>query len=122
MVTSSSLTRFVESLARWDFLQALPLTVSPLYLALTGLCWGLVGLFLTWGLWRGKPVAAASLRWVAPVFVAYDWLDRVALVGGAVARVNWPFRAAFTLTGLAVLYWVLSRPGVRFFFGDRNDG
>ncbi len=74
--TSLHLVRFVQVLSLWDFLSQL-LEVSPIYLAGVGLFWGLVGLVLLWGLWRGSPFAPRATRLAALVYAMYYWIDRV---------------------------------------------
>ena len=121
ILTGAYITRFVLAIKQWAFLNTLPLTVPPLYLALSGLFWGVVGLPLCLGLWRGWRWSAKALRWVAPLYAAYIWLDRLLLVSSPAGRVNHPFRLGATLVLLALLYWILSRQKAKHFFGVMHE-
>jgi len=125
-----NLTRCGLALRYWDYLDALT-NVSPLYLALSGLVWGLVGLPQAWGLLRGKLWAPPLMRAVALTYAMYYWLDQVFLqdhpIAGAEggARLllpgNWPFSAGLTFLLLAYTVWTLQRRAAKEFFGEIND-
>jgi len=55
-----------------QILQTLPVTISPYYLAVEGLIWGFLGLFLTWSLWTGKPWSWQGVFWVSLITAAYS--------------------------------------------------
>lgn len=121
ILTGVHLTRFVLAIREWTFLSTLPLTTPPLYLALSGLLWGLVGLPLCVGLWRGWPRARLVIRWVAPLYVIHVWLDRSLLASSPAGRVSQPFRMSASVVLLALLYWTLSRRPVKRFFGEMHE-
>jgi hypothetical protein len=112
-----SLLRLYQVLVQWGFLAEI-LPFSPLYLALTGLVWGLVGLVLGWGLLRGRTWAPGFTRLVALAFLIYFWLDRLLL---ARQTTNWPFAAVMSLLVLALVFWTLSRRKARIFFGEWHE-
>ncbi len=118
-ITGLSLARFVGSLRQWDFLIEI-LPFSPLYPALTGLFWSLVGLPLAWGLWRGAVWSPILAKLAVPCYTFYDWFDRLVMASPA-ARMNWPFILGLNLLVLAYTFWTLSRPSSKAFFGEAYD-
>ena len=119
-ITAIHLTRFINSLTAWEFLSSLT-GVSPLYLALTGLVGVLVSLPLFWGLWRGHPKSPLATRILAVVYTIYEWLGRSGLIGAGGLRPSWPFAAGVTLILLIFIFWVLSRPNAKAFFGEMHE-
>lgn len=120
IMTSVNLIRFVEALVQWPFLTSLP-RVLPAYLAGSGLFWSLLGLPLTWGLWRGHPIAPKAARIVVLAYILYYWLDRAFMESAGANFVNWPFSAALTIVLLVSIFWVLARPNSKAYFGEFND-
>lgn len=111
------LTRLEQSLARWEFLET-TLPFSPIYLAINGAFWGLVGLVLTWALWFGKEWSPKLLSLAALLFTASYWFERVALSGSPNRNINWPFAAGLNLLVLVFIFWQIQRKKVRRYFGD----
>lgn len=112
-----NLFRLVQTIQEWSFLSGL-LTIPPLYLALSGLGWGLVGLVLAGGLWLGRPWAPRLTRLASLAYCLYYWLDRLLLVNPAIWRTNLPFTAGATLILLIIVLWILSVRKVKAFFGE----
>lgn len=119
-VAGLNLLRLVNAVTLWDFLSKL-LPFSPLYLALTGLIGGGVGLILAWGLWKGRGWAPRFTRLASLAYVVYYWLDRLLLSNTDSRRSNLPFSAGATLVLLVLVFWILSRPRAKAFFGDDYD-
>jgi hypothetical protein len=120
IMTSANLMRFAGSLSQWEFLSTLP-RMSPVYLAVSGLIWTLVGLPLMWGLWRGHPQAPKATRIIALAYTAYYWLDRALLQSDPPNRSNWVFMAGLTILLLVAVFWTFSRPAAKAFFGEIHD-
>ncbi len=126
IITVINLTRLVLSIRYWGFLNALH-AVSPFYLAITGLTWTVAGLFLLWGLWRGKIWVPRLMQAVALTYVLYYWLDLIFLkdhpVSGAPGGIrvllpdNWQFSAGVTVVCLVYMVWTLGRSKVKAYFG-----
>jgi len=114
-----NLLRFIEALRQWQFLSTL-LPISPLYLALSGLAWGGLGLSIVWGLWSGFRWAARALRWAALAYTLYYWIDRLTL-SSPVAETNWLFAAVTNALILSLIFWILSRRKAKVFFGELHD-
>lgn len=108
-----------QTLAWWDFLTELP-NVSPLYLAVSGFAWALIGLPLSWGLWRGSARAVKAARLIAPAYAVFYWFERLFITRTGANFANWPFAAGMTVLLLAFVFWALSRAPGRRFFAERS--
>ena len=117
-LTSLHLARFYLALRQWQFILASPAEISPLYLAVSGLIWGLAGLPLAWGLWRGQRWARKTLIGFGSIYAVYYWVERILLVRKPAANSNWPFMLGLTIVLLLFTIWTLTRPRARAFFGE----
>jgi hypothetical protein len=120
-LTGAYLVRSFQTVRQWEFLAALPLTVSPWYLLLSGIFWGLAGLVVAAGLWRGSGWAPRAARGLALAFSLYYWGDRLLLADRGAALLNWPFRLGATLLLLGLVFWILSLKKARTYFGEKHD-
>ncbi len=98
--------RFSNALWLQDLLAEYHLTVSPLYLALSGAAWGILSLFTA--LWlalrrRGAPMVSGL---TATVMVVWYWLDRLLLTQSEAANANTWFAIGASLLGL-LFAWVV---------------
>ncbi len=117
--TTLSWYGFAEALRSWDFLQSLPLTVPPWYLALRNVFWGLMGVPLIWGLWVGRRWAWLATQVAVSLYTLYYWLDRTLLADPSVSLLitgRWPFALGLTGTCLVYAFLVLRLPMSRRFF------
>jgi hypothetical protein len=119
-ITAIHLVRFFMALSWWGFLSGLP-GVSPLYLAVTGLSWSVIGLPLAWGLWQGLPWVPKALRFLAPAYCLYHWLEQILLARSTGEMTNWPFAAGVTIIVLLTVFWMFSWQRVRGYFGERHE-
>ncbi len=118
-IASVNLLRFWNALQQWDFLVVL-LPISPLYLVASGFVWGLTGLILFYGLWRGRRWAPRLSVVVALFYTCYYWLDRL-LVSSRGFSANWFFVGMVNLVLLSMILWVTTRPKAKAFFGVIHD-
>ena len=102
-------------------LPALPLTVPPAYLTLTGALWGSVGLLAGLGLLAGRPWAYRGAAVLTPAFVIWYWADRLLLVRTDYASRTWPAAALASLLLLGLVASVLTRPSTRRYFRRPMD-
>ncbi len=120
IVAVMNLVRLAQSLASWKFLETL-LPVSPAYLAVTGLVWGLLGLLAAWRLWQGQ----AWARWFGLAFIisfsVYYWVDRLFLPGYPGRNSNWLFSAGMNLLLIAISVWILARSMAKRFFEATDE-
>jgi hypothetical protein len=119
--TGVNILRLVEAVRQWQLLTSLPLEISPLYLALTGLFWGLLGFIILWGFWRGRPWGPFGLRILAVAFAIFFWFDRLFLVQIPSRTVNWPFLLGVTILILFFVFWSLAQKPVKQYFGEMHD-
>lgn len=115
-----NLIRFLQAISLWKFLADLP-GLSPVYLAASGLIWTLVGLPLSWGLWRGYARALDAARILCVAYFIFEWVERLLMARTGAELENWPFFLAFSLLSLGVIFWGLSRENVKAFFGERHE-
>jgi len=85
----------------------------PLYIAISGGAWLIVGLLLVWGLWWGK-----TWGWIAAIgstagYIAWYWLDRLVLQK---PHANWPFALTATVITLLIIFPILFLYRTRLFF------
>jgi len=107
---------FIEALRHWNFLQEIPLTVPPLYLAFRSAFWGLIGLSLMWGVWVGRAWAWYAAQIAAGLYAFYYWLDRLFLAHPSAIAERWPFALGLTVLCLVYTFVVLRLPRSRRFF------
>jgi hypothetical protein len=115
-----NLLRFVVSLQQWSFLSEI-LSVSPLYLAGSGLVWALVGLTLALGIWFGRRWSVLGAWLAGLAYSLYFWLDRLLVAAGGVGS-NWLFALELNLFLLVLMYVCLANRKAKDFFGDKHDG
>jgi hypothetical protein len=108
--------RLVEVIREWSFLQSLSPAPPVLYLAITGLTWGLLGTGLVWGLILGRWWAPRLMQISALGFAAFYWLDRLLIADSTAIASRWPFALGLTIAILTYTFWTLSRPKVQLFF------
>ena len=121
-----NLLRLGLALRNWAYLSELLSSVEipsifPAYLAVSGLVWGLVGLLLAWGIWKGESWAPRFLFAVLLVYSAYYWIDRLFLSGYPQRISNWPFALSVNLLILLWSVWVMTRQRTRYFFGEAHE-
>jgi hypothetical protein len=119
-ITVLSLLRLYQAIALWDFLAKLP-GVSPLYLVLTGTLWTILSILVILGLWTGQLFAPSATRAFALLFVVYNWLERWWFSSRNGDQAITPFMVSLTLACLAFVFWTLSTPEARAYFGDRHE-
>lgn len=113
--------RFYEALALRQVLASLPVTVSPLYLALTGLFWGIFGVITVVGLWRIKKWGLNAARILAVTYAGYYWINQVFVGTSEIRSSNWPFLGGVTVVLLAAVLGSLAHPAVNNFYGEDDD-
>jgi hypothetical protein len=100
--------RFGNALWLWDVLTYYQVSVSPLYLALSGAAWGIGSLFAALWLVLRRRAAPLVSSLAASGMLAWYWLDRLLLTRAEAAQVNTPFALGVSL--LVLLFaWVVPR-------------
>ena len=116
--TVSQFVRFAEALALWSFLGSLPLSVPPLYLALTGLVWGVLGEVAIYLTWMGRPKARQIVRYLTLAYVIYYWLEQFLLMDDPLRKVSWKFSAGVSIFFVLFVLSILQQDSVRLFLGE----
>jgi hypothetical protein len=114
------LTRFYQAIRDWEFLREL-LPFSPLYLVISGFLWGIIGLSLFWGLWRGKSWAPKCSLFSILLFLGYYWSDRLLMPHYSGRNENTLFCLGASLFVCAYGVFVLRMYKAKLFFGDHNE-
>jgi hypothetical protein len=120
LVAGWNLARFGQSLVQWSVLSEL-LPFSPYYPAISGAVWGVSGLVLSWGIWRGLPWVRRLYWLYLGAYTLYFWIDRIVLAGYPGRNQNWPFLASVNLLVWAYSLWIMSRKKTRTFFGEVHE-
>ena len=81
----------------------------PVYLGLSGLVWGLIGLPAVWGLWLGREWVAWAAWIAAAIYPILYWLNWLFAVRAPESRENWPFVAGLCIAWFLLVWWVLTR-------------
>jgi hypothetical protein len=105
--------RLVQAIAFWSILEEYQASPGPLYIAISGGTWLLTGLFIVWGLWRGKVWA-----WIAALgsmlsYGTWYWFDRLVLQE---PHSNWPVALVFTVIFISFFSVLLRHRTIAFFF------
>lgn len=116
LLASLGWLRLIEVIRRWDFLQSLSPIPPVIYLAITGLVWGLLGAVLVWGLFLGRWWAPRLMQVSALAYSAYYWLDRLRIANPSAIATRWPFALTLTLALLGYIFFVFSSKDTKLFF------
>ena len=116
ILTSLGWLRLAAVLGQWSFLASLSPAPPLVYLAISGLVWGVVGALLVWGLFLGRSWAPRFTQISAPLYAAFYWLDRLLIADLSAISSRWPFAVGLTTLLLTFTFWVLSRPKVQHFY------
>lgn len=108
--------KFILAIQQWETLENAPLLVSPRYLALMGLGWGVLSLAHVWGLWRGKLWAWYGIQVSGALYYLAVWTDLLWAAPPDLARTRWPFTLGVSLLGLIYLFATVHYPPSRRFF------
>ena len=119
--TAGMLLRAWNGIRFWDFLSGLPLSVSPLYLVLTGGLWALFGLRVMWWLWQGASWAPAALRHLTVSYVLYYWIDQLLVMTSPLRQTRWPFSSGLSILAILIVIFGLNQPSVKNFFGGAYE-
>ncbi len=114
------LVRLVQVVQNWSWLATL-LSAPPVYLALNGAVWAIVGLLLAGMLWFGVTKAPLFTLLATLLFSFNYWLEYLFVVDQTVRSLNWPFILMVNLLLLGFSFWVLSRPKAKIYFGEKNE-
>jgi len=116
--TAWNFIRFGSALAEWEVLASYTKSAGPVYIALSGLFWGLAGLPVYPGLVLGLPWARKTTGAAVGLYLLYYWVDRLLL--SAAPRAGAPFALAASLLAAGLTLFALLGPGSQDHFTERD--
>jgi hypothetical protein len=120
IIAVTNLIRFWAAMQNWETLTAIGINPGPWYFALTGLVWGLLGCWLTWIVWRGRPGCKKAIIVLSGLYFLYFWLDRLAFQNH-IPRQNTPFLAGFGILVVFYIIFTLLLPSNQEFFSRKHE-
>ena len=121
LFSAVSWLRFGMAVSLFDFLNGLPVSISPRYQILTGLLWGVSGLWVSVWLWKGHRRAPTALRILTVTYALYYWIDQLVIMTSEIRRTNWWFLALATGILILLVFLSLLPPAVKDFFGEQHE-
>jgi hypothetical protein len=94
--------RLIQAIIFWPIFKEYQAHPGPLYLAISGGVWLLIGLALLWGMWRGRTWALYTTLGSVVIYAFWYWFDRLILQE---PHPNWPF--ALLSTMMLILFFVI---------------
>ncbi len=118
LIAATNLIRFWAAIQNWETLVSIGVSPGPWYFALTGLVWGLLGGWLVWIVWSGRPGCKKAVIALSGLYFIYYWLDRLAF-RNHIPPQNTPFIAGFGILVVFYIVFTLLLPSNQEFF-SRN--
>jgi hypothetical protein len=109
------------AISSWNYLNSLPLSVSPVYIVASAAIWSLVGGMLAAGLIRRSHWAIAAMRLAILAYFLHVWLDKLVLQPNGPQQSNWLFDLILSLAIIVSIIGTLALPKVRAYFGEGNE-
>ncbi len=110
-----------DALSLWRSPLHALLRVTPAYLGVRGVLWGVAALIAFIGLWRGLAWAPRLVCWGTAAFVLFYWLERFLLVQAEAWGVNGWFSAGMSILVIFLAWWIVSLKPSRAFFGAKLE-
>ena len=116
IITGFYWTRAFSAFNQWGFLENLPLSISPLYLVISGVLLGTAGILSSLSLWFGWSFAPKLTPTAAALVTIVYWVEWFFLRISPLERSSFWFEFGFTILALGLILWALQRKKVRLFF------
>ena len=100
-------TRLLTSILNWYWLNFAGVSPGPLYLAVTGVLWGVAGLVALAWLWLYLPRYRLVGAGAAVFFAVTYWADRLLVMNAVEGPDNTTFLAVATFLGLVLVFLAL---------------
>jgi len=120
LISLYHLLKLSQVITQWEMLTALPITVSPFYLAADGFVWGVSGLILSWCLWTGQTWAAKAGLILTLLFAGVFWIDLIWISEPEQLQTRWLINLVFTMLGLSAVFLSLNLTNSRVFFSGNS--
>jgi hypothetical protein len=121
MVLSLSAWGAIRSFAAlrwWDVLHEFNASLSPVYLLVTGIFWGIAEVVLLWSLWSGKAWSRLVLLASMLLWLAQYWIERLFFQS---PRANLPFAVVLSILLLAVTFAITSTRSTKNFLTKSEE-
>jgi len=120
IIAATNLIRLWAAIQYWETLVSIGVSPGPLYIALTGLTWSLVGFYLVWMVWTGRPGSRIAIIVISSLYMVYYWLDRL-VFQSHFPQQNAPFVAGVSI--LVVFYMIITLllPSNQEFFSRKHE-
>lgn len=121
MVLSLSAWGVIRSFAAlrwWDVLYEFEASLSPLYLLVTGVAWGILGIVVLLGIWNGKAWSRMAIIVAVLVWLAEYWIERLFF---QLPRPNLPFAVMLSILLLAVTFAITSNRYMKNFLTKSEE-
>jgi hypothetical protein len=102
-------------------LDQVQLSVPPFYLYGKTLVWAAAGLVCAIGLFTGRRWAPAWTKWLALIYIAWYWVDRLLFSASDEALGSWKLSALLMGMIVGFIWWSLSRSKIQRFFRSTID-
>ena len=116
LISLFHLLKLSQVITQWEMLSALPITVSPFYLAADGFVWGISGLILSWSLWTGQAWAAKAGLILPLLFAGACGVGVIWISEAEQLQTRWLINLVFTVLGLPAVFLSLNLTNSRVFF------
>ncbi len=93
--------RLLVAIGDWDYLGEVAPAVLPVYLAISGMIWALIGMVSAVGIWFRRRWALILLGCAVASFTVWYWMDKLLLSANPEAISNWGFSLVLTICNLA---------------------
>ncbi len=93
--------RLLVAIDDWDYLGEVAPAVLPVYLAISGMIWAVIGMVSAVGIWFRKRWALILLTCAVASFTVWYWMDKLLLSANPEAISNWAFSLVLTICILA---------------------
>jgi len=114
-----NILKLSQVILQWKTLISLQISISPLYLVISGFIWGISGLFISWSLWVGKSWARKPALGIILLYTFTFWIDLIWIAEPAVLQTHWIINLILTVIGLPAAYLSLySRSSQDYFNGN----
>ncbi len=120
IISVSNLIRLIQTTRLWDFVSEV-VYIHPLYLVISGLVWGFLGVTLVWGLWKAERWSVLLAKIGAIAYLIYLWIDRLLIRTYQAGKGNHVYALIISVIVLVWIFWMFSRPSVKDYFGVTNE-
>lgn len=108
--------RFTQALLGRSIIVEILTPMLFLYILMTGLIWGLIGLPILWGLAR-RAHWTPKILWIAAiVYPTLYWFERLVVWEDHFAHRNWLFMLLLTVLWCGIVMWVVQSNKVTQYF------